>query len=419
MNNRVSLNWLLLTTFLVSTIWAFILPTTPLGFQPDEASHMAVIRFMAAHRGGIPPYTMEYNTSFHPPIYHESAAFLYSVASPLVGDDNAVIAIRLLSVLIGVGTVYAIYLLARQTRLCRAIAIPVAAFAALIPMRLSLSGAATNENLAALGSAAALVFLYSGIRRGFTNRRILFLTLWTAVAIGSKVTCVGLIPAIAVGVILARKPGQSLWRSLACVSAPVIAVLITIGWWFIYNTIHFGDPLRRSAADQLFGELIPGFAILTKRTGMPAWRYMASILGGGWFSFWGQFVRMQYRFPDGVYVTIFATQIVSFWGLATRLPFLTSLSRIRLAIIAATGVYFAWVFLVYIQFNWLYYTPQGRYFFVLLGPLAILFVGGIRLFLRRYLPNPRQQRLVWTVGGGLLLLLNLYALFYYAILLAK
>ncbi|MBC7806282.1 MAG: phospholipid carrier-dependent glycosyltransferase [Akkermansiaceae bacterium] len=411
MSDRSWLPGLLVGTFLLSATWAFILPTEPLGFQPDEGSHFAVIRFMAANQGAMPPYRMGYDTAIHPPFYHAIAALFYSIASRLTGTNAAVMVVRLLSAFIGTGTVYAVYRMARETRLCRTVAIPTAMLAALIPMRVSLGGAATNENLAALGASASLVVLYSAIRRGFTNRRIFVLCFWTVVAVGSKVTCLGLLPAIAVGAILSRKPDQPLRQVVVSTVAPVVAVLIALGWWFVYNTLHYGDPLRKGAADRLWDSVQPGFAVISERTGMPAWRYLVSILSGGWFSFWGQFKGMQHRLPIGVYAALFAAQLVSFWGIATRLSRPLALSRTQIAMGAATAVFAAWVLMIYIQYNWLHNTPQGRYFFVLLGPMTILFVGGIHLFLRRYAPGRHQQRIVWILGGVLLALLNLYVLY--------
>ncbi len=411
MNSRARLALLLLITLMLSVFWAFLVPTDPSGFQPDEASHFAVIRFMAENSGALPPYTMEYNIALHPPLYHEIAALLYSILSPVFGAESARVGVRLVSAFLSTGTVYAVYLMARQTRLCRPVAIPVATLAALIPMRLSLSGAASNENLAALGAAASLYVLFSGIRRGFSNRRIALLSFWTVIAIGSKITCLGLLLAIGVAALVVRKPSPS-WRGTgAVVLIPVLAVLLSLGWWFIDNTVRYGDPVRKNAVHELFGDLMPGYAGISARTGMPAWRYLLSIVGAGWFSFWGQFAGMRFRLPAGIYVALFAAQLVSLWGIATRLHRFPGLSRTQIAIGAATTAFAAWVLMIYIQYNWQYYTPQGRYFFVLLGPIAIFLVGGIHLFLQRYVPDRGYQQAVWMLGGLLLLLLNLYTLF--------
>lgn len=410
LSNRIWLTVLLLGTFLLSSIWAVILPTKPLGYQPDEGSHIAVIRFMASHHGAMPPYQMGYDTSIHPPLYHEIAALLYSIVSPSVGPNTGVIVVRLLSALISTGGIYATYLLARQTRLGRIVALPVATLAALIPMRLSLGGGASNENLAALGATASLLFLYMGIRRGFTNRRLFFLCFWTTLAIGSKVTCLGLLPAIVLGVVFARRPDQSLLRAGVIALAPAVAVLLTLGWWFAYNTIVYGDPLRKGAADRLWEGLQPGFVGVSERTGMSAWRYLVYILSGGWFSFWGQFNAMQIRFPLGIYLVFFVVQLVSFWGLGTKLCRLFSLSQRQIAMAVATVIFTICVLVIYIQYNWLHYTPQGRYFFVLLGPLCVFFVGGIHLFFRRYIPKQQTQRLLWGLMGALLIGLNVYTL---------
>lgn len=411
---------LLLFATLLSALWATATPPPVLGvaassawgnFHPDETSHIAVVRFMAAHPGTLPPYHYPYDTSVHPPLYHGAAALLARLAEPIFGATGAARVIRLFSAALGAGTVYLVYRAARETRLARSSAFVAAALVALVPMRVSLSGAVTNENLAAFGAAGALAALYAAIRRGFTPRRWAVLSGWCVVALGSKITCAGLIPAVILGAALsARGRGEPFGRVLAGTAALLTACLAFWGWWFAYNTVHYGDPLRKAAADVLWNPVQPGYAVIHLQKHFAPWHYLVSILSNGWISFWGIFDGFKHRFPTPFYLVFAVGQSVAAWGLTARLRRLLPRSSAERTIWATTGVFTAFVTAVYCQYNWAHYTPQGRYFFVLLAPFGALMAGGFDAALRRIPASRRARAAVYAVVGTLLLAANLYAL---------
>ena len=156
---------------------------------------------MAEH-GTLPPYVWPYDTSVHPPLYHALASLVFRIFAPRFGSPAALLAIRLLTGLCAPGIVYLAYRSARNFT-SRSGALLAATFVLLVPMRASLSGGITNENLAALGAAGAFAVLLGGVRgrAGFTPRRLVLLMLWTVVGVGSKLTCLGLLPAAAIALI--------------------------------------------------------------------------------------------------------------------------------------------------------------------------------------------------------------------------
>ncbi len=402
--------------------WAFATPP-PVGeaggssgwsnFHADEGSHLAVTRFMAENPFTLPPYRPPFDTSIHLPLYHGLAALVFRAAYPVLGAAGGARAARVLSVLMGVGTVWFAYRAALQSRLSRGAAVCAGLLVALVPMRASVSGAVTNENLAALGAAATLALLYECLRRGFSGRRFAWLVFWCVVAVGSKITCAGLILAIGAGMLLPTPPPAS--RDAVAARFPRFAALLAAvvtawGWWFAYNVRHFGDPLRARAADRLWDGVQPGYAVIGPRYHMAPWRYLISILDRGWLSFWGIFDAMAHPLPSAVYVALFAAQLAALIGVIARLRRLLPRYPAERAIWATTGVFVAWVLLVYCQYNFKHYTPQGRYFFVLLAPFGVLMAGGMDAFLRRYLPNPVGRNAAWALLGASLFGVNLYAL---------
>jgi 4-amino-4-deoxy-L-arabinose transferase-like glycosyltransferase len=400
--------------------WVFLTPPPINGtpealawgnFHPDEGSHISVVRYMGLQRLQLPPYAPPYDTSVHPPLYHGLAAIVFRGAASVLDETGALRVVRLVGVLISSATVWYAYHAARQLRMSRAVALPAAFLVAMIPMRVSLSAAVTNENLAALGATATLAILYESLRYGFVGRRFLALVFWCVVAVGSKFTCAGLLLSIFVGLLYAWKwQGQPARVPLVRFASLLGAVAVALGWWFFYNTTHYGDPLRKAAADRLWDSVQPGYAVLGVAKGFAPWRYLVSILGAGWISFWGNFDGMKHRFPLPNYLALFALQIAAFVGVAASLRRLLPRSHVERAIWVVTGVFAAWVILIYCQYNWAHYTPQGRYFFVLLAPFGMLMAGGMAAFLRRFVRSPRWQWAVWSAIGLYLLGLNLYAL---------
>lgn len=380
-------------------------------FHPDEGSHISVVRYMGEHRLQLPPYASPYDTSVHPPLYHGLAGVVFGVAANVLGETGALRVVRLIGLLIGVGTIGFAYHAARQARLSRAVALPAAFLVALVPMRVSLAAAVTNENLAALGATATLALLYECLRYGFVGRRFFALLFWCVVAVGSKFTCAGLLLSVAAGLLYARQwHGQPARVPFLRFAALLGAVAVAWGWWFFYNTVHYGDPLRKAAADHLWDSVQPGYAVIGVARGFAPWRYLVSILGAGWLSFWGNFDGMKHRFPITNYFVLFALQLVAFVGVASALRRLLPRSPLERAIWGVTGIFAAWVILIYCQYNWAHYTPQGRYFFVLLAPFGMLMAGGMHALLRRFVRVPHWQGAVWAMIGLYLLALNLYAL---------
>ena len=407
--------------FLLGIAWVFAIAPPVLGtpgwhewsnFHPDEVSHISVARYMGSHGLGLPPYVPPYDTSVHPPLYHGLAGLVLGGVAGRLGEPNAVRLVRILGVLVGLGTIWYTYRAARETRLARPVALPAALLVALIPMRVSLSGAVTNENLAALGAAATLAYLYQNLRHGFTGRRFALLVFWCVVAVGSKITCAGLVLSVGAGLLYERHwRGEPLRRPASRFAVLLVAIGASWGWWFVYNTVHFGDPLRKAAADRLWDPLQPGYAVIGAARGFAPWRYLLSILGAGWASFWGCFDGMTHRFPLLVYVVLCALQIAAFVGAAYALVRVLPASRVERAIAVVTGLFAAWVLLVYCQYNFAHYTPQGRYFFVLLAPFGVLTAGGIHGLLNRFAVAPNRRRVVWGLLAAWLIYLNGYALY--------
>ena len=378
---------LLIAAYCFAAAWALSTPVPTAdnaqlwgNFQPDEFGHASVARYMAEH-GTLPPYVLPYDTSVHPPLYHALASLVFRIFAPRFGSPAALLAIRLLTGLCAPGIVYLAYRSARNFT-SRSGALLAATFVLLVPMRASLSGGITNENLAALGAAGAFAVLLGGVsgRAGFTPRRLVLLMLWTVVGVGSKLTCLGLLPAAAIALIDAgrrqRRPlSRALWQS----SALLAAVAVSLGWWFARNIRLYGDPVRKTAADRLWSGSQPGFEVLSRQKHLTALYYARSLAANGWRSFWGFFDGFGRPMPAWIYILLALLTVVVALGWLRMVRFNAFPAARRRRLLTAVAVvltHVVYVAAIFFQYNWSHYTPQGRYFFVLLVPFGIAMAMG-------------------------------------------
>ena len=124
---------------------------------PDEADHLSVARFWS-EQGHPPPYEPPYMTAQHPPLYYLLAAALIRA----LGGE--LLAMRVLSIATGLLTVWFTGVAARRLE-GREVGLLAMGIVALNPMRLALSGAASNENLATCLAAATLAALACGTQK--------------------------------------------------------------------------------------------------------------------------------------------------------------------------------------------------------------------------------------------------------------
>jgi 4-amino-4-deoxy-L-arabinose transferase-like glycosyltransferase len=362
---------------LLSTAWVIAVPFSraTLNWHPDEGSHLAVIRFEALY-GRLPPYSAPYDTSVHPPLYHALGAVIWASVAPAFGSDAAVVAVRGLSLVCGLATVL---LVGRGVGVLwgRSVGFLASLIVGLVPMRVSLSAAVNNDNLAAVAAAGVLAVLASGLRWGFPRRRVVALTLWCALGVGAKVTCLGLVPVALLGLVWSSRRRCDPIPAVRSTVGLVLSCVLLSGWWYVRNIALYGDPLRARAADRLWSGVQPGFSHLHTQTGVSVGRYLVSAVSLANDSFWGVFDAMSSALPVPVYYGL---------GLCLVLALVRALprayrGRARREWLVLVGMYAAFVVVVFALYNWKHYTPQGRYLFVLLSPFGAVFASGwLRLF---------------------------------------
>ncbi len=229
-----------------------------------------------ADYGTLPPHKL--SVTIHPPAYHVLGSLVYAATPPLVGPGNAVLLLRLLSCAMASGVIWLVYRAASLLG-SRAFALLAAGCVAGVPMYVSLSGAVTNEDFAALMASASLYLIIAGVVQGFTWRRVWWLSTWIALGIGTKITCISLIPAAWLALVWSgRRQGLPAASILRQIVAPMALTIALTGWWFARNKILYGRCIAPNMTDAEWDKFQPGYVQFHRWTGISARRLR--LLGG-------------------------------------------------------------------------------------------------------------------------------------------
>ena len=204
-------------------------------------------------------------------------------AFPWRGTALAVHLVRLLSVLMGVGTILCTYTLALSLFPDRpAIAAGAMAINAFIPMFIFISASVNNDNLVIFLSSLSLVLLVRAMQREATPRLLLGLGGVIGLACLSKLSALGLLPLACLALALAeltrdRTDRKSVARWAGQCALVIVPAAIIAGWWYVRNWQLYGDPLGMNAMVAVAG-------------GRPPLGALSDLLGefrGFRYSFWG------------------------------------------------------------------------------------------------------------------------------------
>jgi 4-amino-4-deoxy-L-arabinose transferase-like glycosyltransferase len=163
--------------------------------------------------------------------------------------------LRLLSVVLGLGTVLLTYAAARAASAGEDAALASAAFVACLPKFAIVSAVVTNDALVICLSSAALVLLLRYVSGTQRPRRVaLAIGLVSGAAAITKLNSLPLIPVLFAGVWLARRSWQARLVDTLLGASGFLAVA---GWWFARNQRLYGDPLARQASEDWLRICLP------------------------------------------------------------------------------------------------------------------------------------------------------------------
>jgi hypothetical protein len=387
-----------LAFFLLASLYNVV---TPAFEAPDEVGHFYYIFYLLATHSLPDQYADNSGEAHQPPLYYGIAGIGASLANvqdltgifrpnpkfmgagndgmqinaglhgsgdtfPYQGHGLALHLARLVSSLMGAGTILLIFLLAAQMFPERpAVAWLAVGLAALDPQFLFISGAVNNDNLLNLLSAASWLALYK-ILEGPEREKIWWAAgLLFALAMLTKLNA--LVIALVAGFVLlicARRleSFRYFFANLARFSLPFFFI---DSWWLARNQILYGDPLGFSAFAKI--------NTATRRQSPLDLHEIGIFLSTQFRSFFGAFGWDNLWAPDGYFWFIGAVLVIGLVGLIFYFirKDLSSHHRreflfLTLIILVQEVVQFAFI----LNRDQSFY--QGRYLFPIIGPLMIL-----------------------------------------------
>ena len=384
------------------------------GWAPHaDARHLAEIN---PHAGGIgdPQRPDNKNRVIHDPL-QEGWPYQGTVLFVRLG--------RLVSTLIALGTLLAIYRLGRVALPGRpGVAVAMAALVAFIPQFLFLSASVNNDNLIVLIASWTLVVLATWLTRSEGSRprwaQLALLGVLLGLAGLSKLSGMLLWP-LAGGVLLwlawrSRAAGGA-WRWLLAAAALVFGLAVALcGWWFVRNLVLYGDLTALSAHVDAIGP---------RREAPDTFAAAIAEFRGLRYSFWALFGWFNVLVPDVFYWIVDALTVLACAGMGL---FVARRVLARRASAAGTRpepsipvllLLFLWLGLAVVGLlRWTLLTPasQGRLLFPALGALALFAVVGLAELLPARLRAPAggvalAAWIVWAAVSPILFIAPVYA----------
>ena len=397
----------LLIAFLA--IGAVFAISTPQWQAPDEPAHYNYIKYIVEH-GALPvlqagDYDQAYNEDFtrtpratqlrsidplryenySPPLYYLLAAPIYAAT------DGWVVAIRLLSVILGGALIVVAYLIGAElfsTRL--EIALGGAAFVAFVPQHVAMLAAVNSDALAELLIALCV---YQALRLfrspRLSQRALLSLGVTLGLGLLTKATVYyTALPIVIVALALHRRRHASPPSQYALVFAPALTLgaLLWIRNLSVYGGLDILGLARHNAI--VIGQPTTAEWIAQYGLGDTLWRGLTTTF----HSFWGQFGWMAVPMPDSTYLILGALSALALagwmWGSIERLK--DEGRRMKMTVLfhpssfslqpSAFRLLALWVALTFgglIYYNLTLVQHQGRYLFPALLPIGLAFTLGI------------------------------------------
>ena len=308
---------------------------------------------------------------------------------PYRGTSLGVHALRLLSVLMGTGTVLITYLIALEIFPQRQhLALGAAAINAFIPQFLFISGAVNNDNLVTILSSIALWLLIPLVETPISIRRSILIGVVIGLATLTKVNSLGLLPLAVLVIAISSYRQRSFKLFISRVALVLAIVALLSGWKFVRNWQLYGDP---TALQMFLNTLAPRHPQPTLRQFMAEWGDYAQ-------SLWGLFGL------GNVSLGVPASHILNTVALLGALGTLIFLVRAWRRGQAHAGdwikvlILLAWLVILFGSLmTWVIRiaTSIGRFLFPAISSISILLFLG----LSQFAPRRYTKAMVCLVGG--------------------
>jgi 4-amino-4-deoxy-L-arabinose transferase-like glycosyltransferase len=357
----------ILVGFALLCLWVAV--KVPFKKPPDENRHAGNVKHVAetgdwrADIRQLPPGS----EAHQPPLYYLLAAQVWRLTG------RHLTPVRLLSSLFGLVAIWLTVLIGRKAFPDLPL-VPLAAGAvvAFLPMNLYLSAVCNNDELATMLVALGFLMLLRATGGGMTLGSGLGLGLVCGLAMMAKSTALCLFVGTVAALLLLPAPGRS---RLLWVAAATAGMLAVAGPWLLRNMLVYGDPLAGRAIVMMSPSYSASWLALSPYQRL-AYAFRPTYL---WTSFWGAFGAMALPrdfLPNWAYGALTGWLGLALVGLVRGAGGLwrTPAARTLGTALLAGGIT---LLAGFISLNLMVFQAQGRYFFALLAPLAIVLCAGL------------------------------------------
>lgn len=387
---------------------------------PDERQHANYVLHLM--RGeGFPvldpkdPNLGENYQAHQPPMFYVLHVGWSKIVGANLEDSGQGLKVRMLNAVIGSATVLGAFFLGLWALRREDVGLVSAAFVALLPMNLALSGALSNDPLLYCLCTWTIAYIAKGCMEGWCFGIVLRVGLLTGLAILTKTTAIALLPILLLSLFLG--PNKPNGKQIAVCALALLLVAVP---WLARNQSLYGDPLAISAFNEAFKnspsrELITSIADVQNEGKNPNVAYWTDWVG--WWtarSFFGTFGYMDIflneqgvpftspKNPNTLYRLLLALSVLvaAGWALALRKPEWSEHKKMHWLL----GAFLLVVTVLFLRFNAQYFQGQARYLF----PAISVFGVGIAIALLNITRNklPLALGVIAVFLGGL----NAYAL---------
>jgi 4-amino-4-deoxy-L-arabinose transferase-like glycosyltransferase len=400
---RIALLVVLAVYLILGALYAI---KTPIWQVPDEPAHYNYIRYVAQNlalpelKQGDFPYDwlsmlkqykfenlsidrVKYE-SHQPPLYYVLGALVYSIANVLKLQTPFIL--RFFSLALGAVALWLGFRIVRSIFPDEPLlALGTAAFAATLPMHLTMNMGINNDVLVELILALVVgqVVLVDAAR--WTWKKALLLGVLLGLALLTKlqayIAVVLVLIALLYDLLQARKVTNSLtWRKALGLAGIILGIagVIVLPWLIRNASVYgFGDILAIHRQDQVASRQLTTAAYFSK---IGIVQYAVAFATTTFQSFWGQFGWMGVVLHPRFYLAaLFLTGII----LVGFIVYLVRATRNHLSPVTRRGLFILLVWgictvLGYLWYNIKFVQFQGRYLFPAIIPLGLVFTLGLR-----------------------------------------
>lgn len=370
------------TLFKHNRWWKDIPETLYADIEQQIVSSMKIFRFWTINELRSPDSVKDFSAIYRgatamtqAPLYYCLCATILKIREPENVLEGLYIA-RFVSVLLWTLTVYLVLLLSREYFGKES---PFQYLPPLLivfmPMSFLMGGVVNNDALAVTLYSAVILLLYRHLQTPWTAGSIISVILLVLLAFMSKRTTLTILPVGLVYFLLRSVPRKNLRRILQIVACFIPLIMIVFLWALspYSETLNLRNPVARAFREP-FADTITN------------WSNHQVFFQYFFKSFWGSFVWGHHFFHHFEYLFIWLLLCVPggtlFWQWLTNPSDedVTGPVRVRVELFFMTLIITQFL-LIFGRFFWqvpFWNLAQGRFMFVVLGPLYILLIEGLQ-----------------------------------------